>query len=86
MRSGESNRYKVESANKMLSFLISQVIKFLLSSYLKVLKCHLYNLYVSQFGTQAGGMSVPLNSQGHSIQALEMSVSLRDDTETIVIM
>lgn len=86
MRSGESNRYKVKSATKMLSFLISQGIKFLLSSYLKVLKCPLYNLHVSQFGTQAGGMGVPLNSQGHSIQALEMSVSLRDDTETIAIM
>lgn len=86
MRSGESNRYKVESATKMLSFLISHVIKFLLSSYSKVVKCHLYNLHVSQIGTQAGGMGVPLNSQGHSIQALETSISLRDDTETIAIM
>lgn len=86
MISGESNRYKVESATKMLSFLISHVIKFLLSSYSKVVKCHLYNLHVSQIGTQAGGMDVPLNSQGHSIQALETSISLRDDTETIAIM
>lgn len=68
----------------MLSFLISPVTKFLLPSYLKVLKCHLDDLHVSQFGTQACGMGVP--SQGHSIQALEMSVSLRDDTNTIAIM
>lgn len=70
----------------MLSFLISQVIKFLFSSYLKVLKCHLYNLHVSQSGTQAGGMGIPLNSQGYSTQALETSVSLKDGTETIAIV